>query len=87
MFVSLFQISIFEKTNNMRKVFLLCLYLLAACSSPLETPTGRSEPDLGWLFLDKGPYTLATKVEAAPGAASFQLVTDLSLMAAEPAWH
>ena len=68
----------------MRKVFLLGLYLLAACSSPLETPTGRSEPDLGWLFLDKGPYTLATKVEAAPGAASFQLVTDLSLMAAEP---
>jgi len=70
----------------MRKLFLSLLGLCAllACSGPVESATGRSEPDLGWLFLDKGPYTLSTKVQAAPGEADFCLVTDLSLMADEP---
>lgn len=70
----------------MRKVLfsLLGLCALAACSPKVESATGLSQPDLGWLFLDKGPYTLNTKVEAAPGPADFCLVTDLSLMAPEP---
>ena len=42
--------------------------------------TGFSAPDLGWLFLDKGPYTLSTTVDAVPGPASFRLVKDTSLM-------
>ena len=41
--------------------------------------TGVSNPDQGWLFLEEGPYTLTTTVDAAPGSASFQLVRDLSL--------
>ena len=70
-------------------VSLLVLVLLAgmtvSCRKPVvETPTGLSAPDLGWLFLGKGPYTLITHVDAAPGPAFFQLVTDLSLMADEP---
>lgn len=70
----------------MKKISLLLLAFLAiACTSPqIETPTGKSVPDLGWLFLDKGPYTLETKVDAAPGPATFALLTDLSLMADEP---
>lgn len=67
-----------------KNILLLSLLALVCCSSPIETATGRSEPDLGWLFLGKGPYTLETRVQAAPGTATFQLVTDLSLMAAEP---
>lgn len=47
----------------------------------MEQASGRSEPDLGWLFLEKGPYTLTTKVQAAPCAASLVLVKDVSLMA------
>ena len=54
--------------------------LAFACSDP--APTGASAPGPSWLFLDKGPYTLETKVELA-GPAHLQLVTDLSLMAEE----
>ena len=60
------------------------LFALLACSHHAEPATGVSEPDLGWLFLDRAPYTLVTKVNAAPGAANFCLVTDLSLMADKP---
>ena len=62
----------------------LLVWLVAACAKPIETPTGESVPDLGWLFLQKGPYTLQTHVDAAPGPATLQLVTDLSLMADTP---
>ena len=55
-------------------------FCLHACSSRIETPTGQSQPDAGWLFLGKGPYTLSTKVNALPGAASVVLIRDLSLM-------
>ena len=58
---------------------LICL-LLASCHSAIETPTGTCEPDNGWLFLGKAPYSLVTRVDAAPGPASFCLVTDRSLM-------
>lgn len=58
--------------------------LLAGCSSKVEAPSGKSVPDLGWLFTGKGPYELETKVKAAPGPATLQLVTDLSLMADSP---
>lgn len=69
----------------MKKTSFLLLSLLAiACTSQIEKPTGESVPDLGWLFLEGGPYTLETKVDAAPGAADFALVTDLSLMAELP---
>ena len=70
----------------MRKCFyaVVALVALAACGSNVKPATGYSEPDLGWLFLEKGPYTLSTKVKAAPGPATFQLVTDLSLMAETP---
>jgi len=63
---------------------LFAALLSASCSPLVETPTGISAPDLGWLFTGKAPYTLKTKVDAAPGPASFCLVTDLSLMADEP---
>jgi len=67
-------------------VVALTTVLFSACStsSSVETPTGRSVPDLGWLFLEEGPYTLTTHVDAAPGPASFALVTDRSLMADVP---
>ena len=70
----------------MRKCFyaVVALVALAACGTNVKPATGYSEPDLGWLFLEKGPYTLSTKVKAAPGPATFQLVTDLSLMAETP---
>ncbi len=70
----------------MRKVLLplACLCALLACSRSVEPATGQSEPDLGWLFLGKAPYTLNTHVNAAPGSAQFCLVKDLSLMAQEP---
>ena len=68
----------------MKKTAVLLLAVLAlACTPQIEPPTGESVPDLGWLFLDKGPYTLETKVKAAPGPASLALVTDRSLMAEE----
>ena len=60
------------------------LACLAFSCARVETPTGASVPDKGWLFLEKGPYTLTTKVNAAPGPAGIVLVKDLSLMAAEP---
>ena len=59
-------------------------FLLAGCSPAIETPSGQSVPDLGWLFTGKGPYRLETKVKAAPGKATLQLVKDLSLMADVP---
>ena len=62
----------------------LAVSLLAACTVAPETPTGKSLPDNGWLFLGKAPYTLNTKVQAAPGPASFCLVTDRSLLSPEP---
>lgn len=62
----------------------LAVSLLAACTASPDLPTGESLPDNGWLFLGKAPYTLNTKVKAAPGPASFCLVTDLSLLAPEP---
>ena len=60
------------------------LACLAFSCARIETPTGASVPDKGWLFLGKGPYTLTTKVDAAPGPADIVLVKDLSLMASEP---
>jgi len=60
------------------------LLMLGACQNPAVEPTGKSVPDLGWLFLQKGPYTLSTQVKAAPGPATLQLVTDRSLMAEQP---
>ena len=69
----------------MKKYLLIAALLVAAaCSTGVKPATGYSEPDLGWLFLEKGPYTLETKVQAAPGEAAFQLVTDVSLMADTP---
>ncbi len=62
----------------------LTALVFAACGPKIETPSGRCSEDLGWLFTGKAPYTLETKVKAAPGPASFQLVTDLSLMAETP---
>ena len=68
----------------MKKILCLLLILsVCACSPRTEVPTGVSEPDLGWLFTEKGPYTLTTRVDAAPGSASFLLVRDLSLMGEE----
>ncbi|MBQ1709357.1 MAG: hypothetical protein II026_09860, partial [Bacteroidales bacterium] len=63
---------------------LLLSFLLSCCAPRVEDPTGSSVPDLGWLFTGKGPYTLQTKVDAAPGPATLSLVTDLSLMADTP---
>ena len=73
----------------MRRKLLISLILTAgilfpSCTPMVETPTGESVPDLGWLFTGAAPYTLQTRVEAAPGPATFRLVTDLSLMADEP---
>ena len=65
-------------------LFAALLACLAFSCARVETPTGASVPDKGWLFLEKGPYTLTTKVNAAPGPADIVLVKDLSLMAAEP---
>ena len=64
----------------MRRYLLLAALALAACS---PKPTGTSADGPAWLFLEKGPYTLETKV-AFTGPATMQLVTDLSLMADEP---
>ena len=70
----------------MKQILYLGMAALMACTCAprQETITGRSEPDLGWLFLEKGPYTLSTHVDAAPGEASIVLVTDVSLMADKP---
>jgi len=64
----------------MKRYLLLAALALAACS---PKPTGSSADGPAWLFLDKGPYTLETKV-AFTGPATMQLVTDLSLMADKP---
>lgn len=58
----------------------LASLLLACCTAAIETPTGTSVPDNGWLFLGKAPYTLVTRVNAAPGPASLCLITDCSMM-------
>ena len=58
--------------------------LAAACLAFGQQPGGFSDPDLGWLFLDNGPYTLETTVKAVPGPASFRLVKDTSLMEKTP---
>lgn len=50
----------------------------------METNTGHSDPDLGWLMTGPGPYTLSTTVAAKPGSAPLVLVTDVSLMADQP---
>lgn len=71
----------------MKKISLLLAALAitaAACTPKATAPTGKSVPDLGWLFLDNGPYTLKTYVHAAPGPASLQLVKDVQLMENEP---
>ncbi len=62
----------------------LALLVAAACAPKAVTPTGKSVPDLGWLFLDGGPYTLHTRVQAAPGPATLQLVRDVQLMEEHP---
>ena len=49
-------------------------------TSDVGVPTGNSNPDIGWVFFDQGPYTLNTTVNALPGSASFKLVRDLSLL-------
>ncbi len=66
----------------MKRILYLGIAALVAfaCAPRQEILTGRCEPDLGWLFLEKGPYTLHTHVDAAPGEATLVLVTDLSLM-------
>ena len=56
----------------------------AACTPRAAAPTGQSVPDLGWLFLESGPYTLRTHVDAAPGPATLQLVRHVSLMEDNP---
>ena len=71
--------------NRLKGLAVLLPFLaLVSCTAGRPSPTGESVPDLGWLFLGKGPYTLETKVKAAPGPADLQLVTDLSLMAETP---
>lgn len=64
----------------MKRFLMGVAVLVTACTAP----TGFSEPDLGWLFLEKGPHTLSTTVQALPGPATFELVTDRSLMSQEP---
>ena len=71
----------------MKRAIILSLcfvFLLTACQRKAVVTGRSSAPELGWLFLDKGPYTLTTHVDAAPGPASLQLVKDLSLMADVP---
>ena len=63
-----------------RNLFLLAALCVMACTPAIETPTGESVPDLGWLFLGKGPYVLQTKVDAAPGPGLLEVTTDLSQM-------
>lgn len=62
----------------------LATILFSSCSAPVETATGESSPDRGWLFTGRGPYRLKVPVEAAPGDATFALVRDLSLMGDQP---
>ena len=62
----------------------LSAFLLVSCSPSVRVTGRSSDPELGWLCLEKGPYTLVTHVDAAPGPATLELVTDRSLMADEP---
>ncbi len=75
-----------ENVSRMKRTVyvIAAALLLAACGEAAKEPSGESIPDLGWLFLEEGPYTLKTKVEAASGPASFALVRDISLMDAVP---
>ena len=67
------------------KTFFAVLALVAAaCTPKAQAPTGQSVPDLGWLFLESGPYTLRTHVKAAPGPATLELVPDVQLMEDHP---
>ena len=64
----------------MKRIILsAALFILASCTVN-SLSGGVSVPDLGWLITGNAPYTLNTKVDAAPGPASFQLVADRSLM-------
>lgn len=77
-----------RKTMTMKtRYFLLLAVLLATACQTTKTqeyaPTGASADGPDWLFLEKGPVTLTTKV-AFTGEATLQLVTDRSLMAPEP---
>lgn len=65
-----------------RLIIFAAALAMMACSAPVK-PTGEQSEGPQWLFLDKGPYTLDTKVDIT-GAAKLQLVTDLSLMSQEP---
>ena len=62
----------------------LGVIFLAGCQTKQPVTGSSSNPSLGWLFLEKGPYTLTTRVEAAPGPATIRLVRDLSLMSDTP---
>ena len=66
------------------RVLAIGLLTFAACTSGPAADNGVCLPDNGWLFTCNGPYTLSSKVNAAPGPASFRLVTDLSLMSDAP---
>ena len=74
----------------MKKYFLLipALILVLLSAGPAckrQSPLAETGlPGQEWLFTGNGPYKLTTKVEAAPGPATFELVTDLSLMAETP---
>ena len=59
------------------------MLVLASCTVN-SLSGGVSVPDLGWLITGSAPYTLNTKVDAAPGPATFQLVSDRSLMFENP---
>ena len=72
------------KTVARIAVWVLAACGLAACASAVKPATGKSEPDLGWLFLDRGPYTLETKVAAAPGPGLLEVVADIHLMEDNP---
>ena len=84
MYSSRFSLNEIRRRTARLRIFVLALLALPSCASWDDAPTGRSVPDMGWLFLGKAPYTLQTKVDAAPGPATLQLVTDLSLMAEVP---
>ena len=70
----------------MKRMFIFvafCAFSFVGCHPGKEASGHCSAPELGWLFLEEGPYVLSTHVDAAPGPATFQLVRDLSLMADE----
>ncbi len=70
----------------MKRVIIIVLgvIFLAGCQTKQPVTGTSSNPDLGWLFLEKGPYNLTTRVEAAPGPTTLRLVRDISLMSDTP---